>query len=47
MPMRSEQTEAPIEEQQHGDDADEEDEVADREDGGLEELLQAFDVADL
>ena len=42
---KSEQAELEVERQQDGDDANEEDEVPDREDGGLQELLQRIDVA--
>ena len=40
-----EQAELEVEHEQHGDDADEEHEVADREDGGLQELLERVHVA--
>ena len=41
----SEQAELEVEREQHGDDADEKDEVADREDGGFQELLERVDIA--
>ena len=42
---KREQAEAPVEHQEGDRDADEQHQVADREDGGLEELLQGMNIA--
>src|SRR5690606_13046651 len=42
---KRQRAESGIEAEQHDDDADEQDQVADREDRGFEELLQRIDIA--